>query len=152
MTVKRLIFAAPSSSPDQLPDQAPTKLKRMIQTANRPAITVQEGEKVAVHVVSLSPRSEMLSWIRHPVRTLQMLHATLVNRTITANLERAREHAHNDNREGFVRHIGHAACLARRHVPKRITDVERVAQNTVDLLGDSTERTTTGSHGFETDA
>ena len=93
----------------------------------------------------------MSIWIRHPLRTLQTLHATLINRTITANLERAREHARNGDREGFVRHIGHAACLARRHAPERVTDVERVAQTTVDLLGDSTKRTSTGTNGFESD-
>ena len=92
------------------------------------------------------------SWTRHPLRTLRTLHATLIDRTITANLNRAREHARNNNREGFVRHIGHAACLARRHAPERVTDVKRVAQTTVDLLGDSTERMSAGTHGFETDA
>ena len=91
------------------------------------------------------------SWIRHPLRTLRALHAMLIDRTITANLDRAQEHAHNGNQEGFVRHIGHAACLARRHAPERVTDVEDVAQTTVDLLGDSTERTTSGTHGVESD-
>ena len=105
-----------------------------------------------VHVVSLSPRGEMSSWIRHPLRTLRTLHATIVDRTITANLDRAREHAHNQNREGFIRHIGHAARLAQRHAPDRVADVEHVAQTTLDLSADSTERTSAGTHGFETDA
>ena len=107
---------------------------------------------MVVHVVSLSQRGEMSSWIRHPLQTLRTLHATLIDRTITANLERAREHAYNDNREGFVRHIGHAACLARQHAPERVTDVEDVAHTIVDLLGDSTERASGGTRGFESDA
>ena len=93
----------------------------------------------------------MSSWIRHPLRTLRTLHASIVDRTITANLDRAREHAHNENWEGFIRHIGHAAHLAQRHAPDRITEVEQVAQTTIDLLADSTERTFAGSHGFESD-
>lgn len=93
----------------------------------------------------------MSSWIRHPLRTLRTLHATIVDRTITANLHRAQEYAYNENREGFIRHIGHAARLAQRHAPNRVTEVEQVAQATVDLLADSTERTFAGSHGFESD-
>ena len=118
-------------------------------SVNDSAITIHA---VALHAVCLSLRDEMSRWIRHPLRMLRALHATLIDRTITANLDRAREHARNDNQEGFVRHIGHAACLARRHAPERVADVERVAQTTVDLLGDSTERASAGSHGFESDA
>lgn len=77
--------------------------------------------------------------LRHPFRTLKQVHATLVHRTITANLEQAREHAANGNFEGFERHCGHAERLAERHAPSCVDDVERVAAASHDLLGDSTD-------------
>jgi hypothetical protein len=87
-----------------------------------------------------SEGGEMLvNCLRHPIRTLKQVHVTLVHRTITANLEQAREHAANDNYEGFERHCGHAERLAERYVPSRVDDVDRVAAAGPDLLGDATD-------------
>ncbi|EMA54499.1 hypothetical protein [Halococcus salifodinae] len=76
--------------------------------------------------------------LRHPFRTLKQVHATLVHRTITANLEQAREHAANGNFEGFERHCGHAERLAERHAPSRVDDVGRIAAAGPDQFGDAT--------------
>ena len=75
--------------------------------------------------------------LRHRIRTLGRLHASLIDRTITAILEQAREHAANGNHEGYERHYEHAERLAQRHAPSRVDDVERVAAAGPDLLGDS---------------
>jgi|AntDeeMetagen285_2_1112576.scaffolds.fasta_scaffold22359_1 hypothetical protein len=79
----------------------------------------------------------LMNCLRHPLRTLSEIHASLIHRTITANLEQAHEHATNGNREGFERHCAHAGRLAQRHAPDRMGDVERVAAGS-DLLGNST--------------
>lgn len=78
-----------------------------------------------------------INCLRHPFRTLKQVHATLVHRTITANLEQAREHAANGNFEGFERHCAHAERLAERHASGRVDDVGRVAAAGSDLFGDS---------------
>ncbi|WP_241431264.1 hypothetical protein [Halococcus thailandensis] len=78
-----------------------------------------------------------MNCLRHPFRTLKQVHATLVHRAITANLEQAHEHATNGNFEGFERHCGHAERLAERHAPGRVDDVGRVAAAGPDRFGDS---------------
>lgn len=77
--------------------------------------------------------------LRHPLRTLNRLHASLVHRTITANLEQAHEYAVHGDREGFERHCDHAERLAERHAPGRVDDVERVVAAGPDLLGEPSE-------------
>jgi hypothetical protein len=81
----------------------------------------------------------LLNCLRHPLRTLNRIHATVVHRTITANLKQARKYAANDNREGFERHCGHAERLAERHAPGRVEDVERVAAAGPDLFSDTAD-------------
>lgn len=79
----------------------------------------------------------LLNCLRRPLQTLNRIHATLVHRTITANLEQAREYAANDNREGFERHCGHAERLAERHAPERVEDVERIVAAGPNLFDES---------------
>lgn len=72
--------------------------------------------------------------LRHPLRTLKNVHASLVDQAIDANLRCAADHAANGNYQGFHRHCGHAENLARRHEPDRLTEVERVAMKDVESI------------------
>ena len=80
-----------------------------------------------------------LNCLRHPVRTLKNIHASLVDQTITANLEQAHEHAANGNLEGFERHCGHAECLAYQHAPDRLDEVRQLAAASPDLFDGPTD-------------
>ena len=75
-----------------------------------------------------------MNCLRHPFRTLKQVHATLVHRTITANLEQAHEHAANGNLKGFKRHCGHAERLAHQHAPERLGEVRQLAAASSDLF------------------
>ena len=80
-----------------------------------------------------------LNWFRHPFRTLNRVHESLVDQAIDANLRCARDHAARGNYEGFHRHCSHAENLARQHKPERLAEVEQVAAHSVDSIANPPE-------------
>ena len=65
---------------------------------------------------------------------LKNIHASLIDQTISANLEQAHEHAVSGNLDGFERHCGHAERLAHQHAPERLDEVRQLAAASPDLF------------------
>jgi hypothetical protein len=77
-----------------------------------------------------------LNYLRHPVRTLKNIHASLIDQTISANLEQAYEYAANGNPDGFKRHCSHAERLAYQYAPDRLDEVRQLAAARPDLFNE----------------
>lgn len=61
--------------------------------------------------------------------TLHKLHATLINRLITANLEKAQYYIEKGQHRESQRHHRHAKRIANKHAPQRLSDIQRLANH-----------------------